>query len=110
MKKQFITNDTYKLAVKNRFSNKETIPIFGSKEGVKYKQGEVIPTQSVLQRWLRENHNIDAWAAPYIGKNAGDYGCMLYKNKKEIIVDHELDGNSYEEATENVLYEALKLI
>lgn len=27
------------------------------------------PTQSIMQRWLRENHNIDVWAKPFILEN-----------------------------------------
>lgn len=27
------------------------------------------PTQSIMQRWLRENHDIDVWAKPFILEN-----------------------------------------
>lgn len=80
----------------------------GEPVGVRVHLKYLAPTQSELQAWLRNSHNIDAWAAPYIGKDAKDYGGMLYKNKQEIQIDHEFDGESFEEAQENILFEALK--
>ena len=64
------------------------------------------PTQSLLQKWLREKHNYHLWIIPwnsckdfaynweYNGMNDGSKG--IFK--------------SYEEALEEGLYEALKLI
>lgn len=68
------------------------------------------PTQSELQTWLRNNHNIDAWAAPYIGEDTKGYSGLLYKNKQEVQTNTKIEGESFEETQENILFEALKHI
>lgn len=76
-----------------------------------------IPTQSLLQKWLREVHNIIV--IPDLGwseeTNFTTFYCFqVYniKNKKLIqaIIQSEIEYNTYEEALEQGLYEALKLI
>lgn len=64
------------------------------------------PTQALLQKWLREIHNIDLWAAKY----------TRYGGKTEYIF-HIFEKNpnpwffnTYEDALEKGLQEALKLV
>lgn len=66
------------------------------------------PTQSLLQRWLREVHNIDIT----ISLVANGYGFYIHKdrnytNKGE---NYGISGITYEEALEVGLQEALKLL
>lgn len=68
------------------------------------------PTQSLLQKWLREIHNIHVEPAFH---NNGKYfflGCQIINND---IIDFQLDSgyfDTYEKALEVGLQEALKLI
>jgi len=68
-------------------------------------------TQSLLQKWLREIHNIDIFVcASVLANNVFKYSYYIIKNKS---LDSDSDGceeNKYEEALELGLYEALKLI
>lgn len=79
------------------------------------------PTQSLLQKWLREKHNIHIEVTPWLqedGSNEG-YGFIIYKTWKERI-ECELKllksnnqiqlKQTYEQALEKSLYESLKLI
>lgn len=66
------------------------------------------PSQSLLQRWLREIHNIDIT----VSLVATQYGFYIHKNR-----DYTNNGESYstlgvtyEEVLESALKEALKLI
>ncbi len=67
----------------------------------------LIPTQSLLQKWLREVYNIKI---RLVQRN------LKYSDKYWIFIQLELDkevkfeGNSYEQALEIGLYQALKLI
>jgi|SRR5690554_2625851 len=78
-----------------------------------FKNSEVIddysitaPTQSFLQKWLREVHNLIViidW-----GPLSKKYSYEIYHNGKDYGVEYVND--SYEEALEEGLIEALKLI
>lgn len=62
------------------------------------------PTQSLLQRWLREVHNIDVYCIPWVYENKTVYDFFInYKGESRAY-------SSYEEALEVGLQEALKLI
>ena len=71
------------------------------------------PTQSLLAKWLREEHNIHIWVIPYTKKGRFDinplsvphgYRCNIYPFAKSMVYD------TYEEALEIGLQEGLKLI
>lgn len=65
------------------------------------------PTQSLLQKWLREEYKIDLDSCTTFSRK---YSFMIYKGAKpypDYIID---DFDSYEEALETALLEALKLI
>lgn len=69
-------------------------------------------TQSLLQRWLREKHNIHIEIEPLV---SGRYLFYLkeFKDKVDLFLEYENYNNkylSYEEALEKGLQEGLKLI
>lgn len=117
MNEQLVTFKTAKLAKENKFREYCT-SFFYSDEKPGYScfgnsnRRKVIarPTQSLLQKWLRENHNIVLWVMPvnyntrYMVKGVIRHGILEH----ELIVNEWKD--TYEEALEFGLQEALKLI
>ena len=105
---------------KNWVFSKKGGSCFGCKlDNIKYFEACTAPTQSLLQKWLREIHNIEIISYPCI---VGKYSFKIYK-LKEVIVILSLNGRkvldksdsnkyfkTYEEALELGLQEALKLI
>ena len=100
MKDEIITLETAKLAKKKGFN----IPVSDYINPDSIEENYSAPTQSLLQRWLRETHNTH----------------ITIRCKR---TDLSLDGfwyvinsleskmfNTYEQALEEGLYEALKLI
>ena len=72
------------------------------------KNISVAPSQSLLQKWLREVHNIIVFVAPLI-PYCKEFGVTIYSNK--YICEKDLAFyNQYEKALEIGLQEALKLI
>jgi len=67
------------------------------------------PTQSLLQKWLREVHNIDVYAQPVRFTGYIEIGYYTYSVMGEIPVKN-YRYNSWEEALEVGLLEGLKLI
>ena len=125
MQEQLITFETAKLAKEKGLCDyfedinpTDYVPAFYSEDGVNFEETEfqqedcVIqdryyrPTQSLLQKWLREVHNIGVYVLPY-SENLG-------KKHYEVIVNNTMTYSlgcvSYEEALEVGLQEALKLI
>jgi hypothetical protein len=135
MTEQLITFDTAKLAKEKRFNiptrhfyadiswkdeqiyycNNVGYPEYTNDMGNDHGFGDItlIPTQSLLQKWLREIHHINV-ESNYL-PNIQKYGCLYipmsgkakysdikYVNKKYY--------NTYEQALEVGLQEALKLI
>ena len=90
------------------YDNKVEIP-FGS--GVLESQDILAPTQSLLAKWLREEHNIHATSQ--IGNldfiNTYHYE-IRYIDKNKFICKVKGNFKTYEEALEAGLQEALKLI
>lgn len=68
------------------------------------------PTQSLLQKWLREVQKIDVVLSPSL--DSDKYWVSIYKNKQE--TNTKLEGSksfeTYELALEFGLYQALELI
>ena len=123
MKEELITFKTAKLAKEVGFHQYENVNFF-TKEGKEiidyykknYNKASIHiarPTQSLLQRWLREKHGIDVWASPYwitsIGKTTKGYEVNIIAKK-----GNESQNNvgfiTYEEALEAGLLQTLKLI
>lgn len=73
------------------------------------------PTQSILQRWLRENHNlyIDIHSGHYAWNNKVSFYTSIkniYKGKDKHYKYRTKDVSTYEEALEKGLQEALNLM
>jgi hypothetical protein len=112
MKEQLITFKTAKLANGKRF-NIETYNHYQLKNGKFLDkdnyQGQSIkaPTQSLLQKWLRDLYRFDILLGPGVS-DAGKYNVEVHYNNIDSL---ELGSfNTYEEALEKGLQEALKLI
>src|ERR1035437_521892 len=78
-----------------------------------FSQGDrtaLAPTQSQLQCWLREKHNIQVYAYSHTikGDKWGDY--VVYLNNTALNDARDEEFQRYEEALEVGLYEALKTI
>ena len=72
-----------------------------------------IPTQSLLQRWLREKHKIDIHVDPFQEGNDGKVfyvGFWSDDTSEEAEIKDEDYKETYEEALESVLQEVLELI
>lgn len=68
------------------------------------------PTQSLLQRWLREVHNIDVFpVACFIGEPKHKYSYYMLKANDDLDTDG-CETETYEEALEQGLQEALTFI
>ena len=69
-----------------------------------------VPTQSLLQKWLREEHNIHCWLIPAEIDKA--YRCYIWSGIKLNLLEsiNTSSFKTYEEALEKGLQEALKLI
>jgi len=146
MKEQLITFDTAKLAKEKGF-NYPTLYSYGAEEELSDMDGEYFeernfnllkeseywnvsaPTQSLLQKWLREEHEIDITVMIVV---ASSYGITIHKNRtvvtkrqrekwyktpydnsQYIVVEPTYQNSKtgvYEEALEKGLQESLKLI
>ena len=118
MKEQLIKFETAELAKKKGFeinSNGSYDLTNGVKLDVNHVIGHIhckdtcsIATQSLLQKWLREKHNIHI---AVVSSFTGNWAAWLYSLKPYgQILDDEIDYESYENALEKGLFEALKLI
>ena len=92
----------------------------GWKYGVLHKQKNFVeddniftisvPSQSLLQRWLREKYNIEIWLGNYGTNPPYKYHAEdIIKDGVLVLEDSEMF-DTFEEALEKGLYESLKLI
>lgn len=98
---EFRDSNTLKIV----YNVKSRLSYFGS---IKKSNLIQLPTQSLLQKWLRETHNIHVIVKPIINNVT-----KTYKYTYLIIVTMERAGGyyeTYEEALETGLYVALKLM
>lgn len=105
MRAELITLKTAKLAKEKGFKN----ILFEDDLG-----GDVFPTQSLLQRWLREKHNIHI---KIHSSNSDRFSYEIYKmiirdaiNETSKHLHNKISFNTYEEVLEEGLQKALKLI
>jgi hypothetical protein len=105
MKEQLITFKTAKLAKEKGFSlGRHDYPRYdpsGDFQYINYTIGISAPTQSLLQKWLREKKNIFVYCMPTMN-NKSWHNNIASHNPSFI--------GTYEEALEISLQEALKLI
>lgn len=118
MKEQLIALDTAKLAKEKGFTfhmcdfDWKQIELFPKGD----RANHVLPTQSLLQKWLREVHNLFVWIFPE--NNGETFGWEIdeaFKDKYKELPEGDYDlteynYKTYEEALEKGLQEALKLI
>lgn len=134
MQEQIISFDTAKLTREKKFdwACTDGYGAKGTEYFLKdYKEGDILfdnwnyagniyvdsvccisaPTQSLLQKWLREKHNIDIIVKPWTGdiKGSKTYASDVYIFGTTTYIKNTRV-NSYEEALEEGLLEALKLI
>ena len=127
MQEQLVSFETAKLAKEKGFDertilwfgkNDEIINLFGAKTfnsniGNRSDFQCCAPTQSLLQKWLREKHSIHIVVNPTI-EMYWTFGLINLGNENiklnGPIVYNNHDYNTYEEALEIGLQEALKLI
>lgn len=97
---------------KNWSFNKEGGASTRNPDNINYFDGYSAPTQSLLQRWLREKHKIyvDAPLAIYTSQKHSWY--VAFRRGAEVVISgcEEYIYNTYEEALEVGLQEALNLI
>lgn len=78
-----------------------------SYEPIKYPA----PTQSLLQKWLREKHKIILIIGYQYEYDSTPYSYWIYKEEQSLPINQWVDDlETYEEALEKGLQEALKLI
>lgn len=71
----------------------------------------IAPPQSVLQRWLREVHKIDIVIHRSFSMDNSYHYCIIMDGNYDIEMLQEcIPDRSYEEALEDALFNALKLI
>ena len=78
---------------------------------IEYDESISAPSQSLLQKWLREIHNINV--VPTMSRFSHTYGYKIFyieDEKTELIDSQYIKNNSFEKALEIGLQEALKLI
>lgn len=101
MKDELISFETAKLAKEKGW------------DGDFVESHKILTTQSLLAKWLREEHNIHTWVIPYTKDGRFDinplsvpdgYRCNIYPFAKSMVYD------TYKEALEVGLQGALKLI
>lgn len=72
-------------------------------------KGIPAPTQTCLQRWLRENYDIHIFIEPF-GDPTLYYEWTIISNLFEKEEEDDINFASYEEALESALQEALNLV
>ncbi len=124
MKEQLISFETAKLAKEKGFVNGSKSYYTGNDELHTYDEKfhpnalhknnmmqrfrYEVPIQSLLQKWLREEHSIDLWFGQLNPPNKYHVEDIV---QNDIIIGGVNEGSAiYEDALEKGLFEALKLI
>ena len=114
MEEQLITFETAKLAKEKGFKSatsrqynskgEDYHPLSIGIQDEEYLKRFPAPTQSLLQKWLREKHGIHIEIIP----NKNKWHTVMYPLVCIDDVGHFGDWDTYEQALEEGLYEALK--
>lgn len=119
MNEQLISFETAKLAKEKGFFNGDIFYFFKNNGELTYKDRSdkfvsydiSAPTQSLLQKWLREKHHLIIIVAYQYEHDSTPYSYWIYKELQSLPINQWVnDLNTYEEALELGLQEALKLI
>lgn len=117
MKEQLISFETAVLAKEREFKWNNEYMHFTLLDNNVYPEGELFlkPTQSLLQKWLRDEHNIHIYIEPsWVGGSNTDIEAKPYYTPW-VVYNFEEDTapdyfDTYEEALEDGLKDALSLI
>ena len=120
IKEQYISFETAKLAKEKGFDGQSRFA-FGNdgSEGLPFDKDILMPTQSVLARWLREKHNlfiettVDFYKLMTENEYTKYYPVYYYKiiNLEDSVwTSDKHEHHSYEEAMEDGLQDALELV
>lgn len=122
MKEELITFETAKLAKEKGFEQSkwdmaysENNPLEPITEAMHIRKGQrySAPTQSLLQRWLREEHEIELYVKIDAILDSRKYSFVTFNCKNLDVLHlplHNYVFDTYELALEKGLFEALKLI
>lgn len=124
MNEQLINFETAKLAKEKGFGGKELTTLNGyfrggvlcnipcnNKSDFCHEDEFSAPTQSLLQKWLREKYHLIIIVAYQYEYDSTPYSYWIYKEFQSLPINQWVnDLNTYEEALEVGLQEALKLI
>ena len=120
IKEQYVSFETAKLAKEKGFDERcnyvydknKTLQMIRNQSYEEFdkrdKYSILCPTQSLLARWLREKHNISVEV--FLTKNGYRYEMYDTTNCTELVPNRLHTRDTYEEAMEAGLQEALKLI
>jgi len=119
MKEELISFETAKLAKEKGFNEpqfndylNEQLEKYTSKSTHEQciEEYYLAPTQGLLQKWLRDIYNIDVEAPLVYRLNTRKYQVRIYRHNTKIILSTFHYYNTYEEALEEGLYQALLLV
>ena len=118
MQEQLITFETAKVAKEKGFQYNTDNNLYYNSNGylniLQFSEEDVpAPTQSLLQRWLREKYNQHIYLFPLDNGKWGFENNSISINLDHIFINYMYEGkeyNSYEEALEVGLQEALNFI
>ena len=115
MEEALVSFGTAKLAKEKLYPQERfKYPKYSTDGYVEYhncNDGIQVPTQSELQKWLRESHKINV--IPTMSRFSRTYGYKIYyieDGKIEVIDCQYIKNNSFEEAFETGLQNGLELI
>lgn len=117
MQEQLITFETAKLAKEKGFkqcyypcyADDEEIHTVSYFQQFFEKERYYAPTQSLLQKWLREEHNFDIQIFCFNYLDNGKFYVFNIFQARELD-DISVEYNTYEDALEDALFTALKII
>ena len=114
MEEQLINFETAKLAKEKGFKWVNNNKLFYNSNGclnlLQFSEEDVpAPTQSLLQKWLREKYDIDVIINTYRNQNQKYYKYFISEKSKDVIKSEEYY-NIYEDALEIGLQEVLQTL
>lgn len=124
MKEQLVTFEIAKLAKEKGYNDRANSPYMYTKEGLLRQQCGIqnypeeifpfyicAPTQSLLQKWLREEQNISIAVEFKLDDHPKlNYFSLIYDAKNYRIIHVKKLHDTYEKALEESLFKALTLI
>lgn len=108
MTEELVTLETAKMLIEKGFNEcRNVVDISNMSNDDLPKRCFLQPTQSIAQKWLRDNHSVHT-AVDVNG--SGLWYCRIYDTKDYEFLFETKNYVTYEEALEAGIFEALKLI